>query len=300
MLSDTLQSWLDVDLGTITAQLVVVDNASTDETLRVCEAYKKSYQGDMDYVHEPEPGLSIARNTGIAFAKGRIIAFVDDDIYFHPNWLVELCSAFELRPDVQCVGGKSIPTFEVPRPSWLSDGMMMFYGSTQSGDVARPMVFPEHPFGVNMAFRREVFDQIGGFRTDLGRIKNSLLSNEEKELFFRVKEAGMNVFYEPKAELDHRVPADRVSEQWLVRRAYWQGISNVVFDRHIRRYSWLGTFRNFLRSGKALLLGSGTRSLRQLYEFHRRSDLGTRLYRYNLLGVTRQSACELIRPARNA
>ena len=168
------------------------------------------FPGLLRYEHEQQAGLSFARNRGIEAARGSIIAFVDDDIYFDARWLVEIVAAFERHPDVHCVGGKSIPTFEGEKPDWLTESMLQFYGSTLSGDSDRLMVFPEHPFGVNMAFRREVFDKVGGFRTDLGRVKNSLLSNEEKDMFHRVAAAGFRVFYASRALLQHRVPAERL------------------------------------------------------------------------------------------
>ena len=195
MLEDSLRSWQLVVQGNRKVEFIVVDNASTDATRNVVEKFAGAFPGVLRYEYEQQPGLSCARNRGIEAARGPIIAFVDDDIYFDAHWLQEIVAAFERHPDVHCIGGKSIPTFEGEKPNWLTESMLQFYGSTLSGDNDRLMVFPEHPFGVNMAFRQEVFGEIGGFRTDLGRIKNSLLSNEEKDMFHRVAAAGFKVFY---------------------------------------------------------------------------------------------------------
>lgn len=297
MLADTLQSWRGVQGSDDCVELLVVDNASTDDTPKVVQRFQRTFTGCLRYVHEPRAGLSHARNRGISEARGGIIAFVDDDVYFHPGWLASVRSAFRSDPQVHCIGGRSVPTFEVEAPAWLSQRMLKFYGSTESGDEPRRMVFPEHPFGVNMAFRREVFDIVGGFRPDLGRKGTSLLSDEEKEFFYRIASAKLEVLYVPDAIIRHRVPADRVDPDWLLRRAYWQGVSSVVFDKHVRRHTRLRLLRNVYRSSRALLLGSERRSLRGIYDWHRGLDINARMHRHTLLGVIRQSAIELIRPA---
>jgi glucosyl-dolichyl phosphate glucuronosyltransferase len=295
MLSETLTSWLDVDQSGISTELLIIDNASSDTTSSVVDDFKQRYKSRMTYVFEDRQGLSHARNRGIEIAAGKLIAFVDDDIYFAPDWLQHMQAAFTENPRADSIGGKSIPTFEVPRPSWLTNAMMRFYGSTESGDTSRRMEYPEHPFGVNMAFRREVFLKVGGFRTDLGRIGTSLLSSEEKELFYRMNQAGLSVFYAADAILLHRVPAARVERSWVLDRAYWQGISNVIFDRHIGRNERSALLRNLYRSTITLLLGDENRALPALYRRSGGVDMSVLLARRQLRGVIRQSIPELFR-----
>lgn len=295
MLAETLASWLEVDQTGTSTELVVIDNASSDSTAKVVDDFKQRYTGRITYVFEERQGLSFARNRGIAAAGGELIAFVDDDIFFRPDWLRNLHATFADHPEVDGIGGRSIPTFEVPRPSWLTNAMMRFYGSTESGDVPRRMEYPEHPFGVNMAFRKEVFLKVGGFRTDLGRIGTSLLSSEEKELFYRMKQAGLCAFYAADAVLLHRVPAARVEKRWVLDRAYWQGISNVIFDRHIGRNARSTLLRNLYRASMTLLLGDRGRGLPGLYRRSDSNDVSLRLARRQLLGVIRQSVVELFR-----
>ncbi len=295
MLADTLASWLDVDRTGISTELVIVDNASSDDTSSVVDEFKQYREERVTYVFENRQGLSHARNRGIAIAAGRLIAFVDDDIFFQREWLQRLMAGFAEHPEADGIGGKSIPTFEVARPSWLSNAMMRFYGSTESGDSSRRMAYPEHPFGVNMAFRREVFLRVGGFRTDLGRIGTSLLSSEEKELFYRMNQAGLGVFYAADAILLHRVPAARVEQSWVLDRAYWQGISNVVFDRHIGRNSRPELLRKLYRNTTTLLLGDRAKALPGLCSRSGRHDFSILLARRQFLGIMRQSMRELFR-----
>jgi glycosyltransferase involved in cell wall biosynthesis len=297
MLHDTLASWQQVRMpaGVDKVELLLIDNACSDDSQQVIEAWLPSSPCPARYIHEPRSGLSHARNRGIDEASGNIIAFVDDDIYFDPDWLCAMLRAFARYPDAHCIGGQSIPTFETQRPAWITDGMMQYYGSTMSGDADRPMRYPEHPFGVNMAFRSETFERIGGFRTDLGRIRTSLLSSEEKELFYRMHIAGLEVMYAAEARLLHRVPAERVERRWLLRRAYWQGVSKVVFEKHIAARPRSELCHTVARSLKRLLIGAGSLKARTLLRRQpHASDFGEQLRQRQLLGIVRQSMVEIL------
>ena len=295
MLEDTLSSWLSVDQGSAQVEFIVVDNASTDATPDVVEKFQSDFPNRLRYVHEKKVGLSNARNRGIKEASGPIIAFVDDDIYFDSLWLQKMLDAFREHPEVHCVGGNTIPIFEIEKPAWLTDSELKCYGSTLSGDRDRLMSFPEHPFGVNMGFRKDVFETVGEFKTNLGRIKNSLLSNEEKEMFYRVNAAGMLVFYASKAVLQHRIPAERLDEKWLLKRAYWQGISSVIFDAYVDRTSRIILCKEFARNIKRIIIGSGNRNATNIYAYYKNFSFEDRLRCYTRLGIARQSLFEVIR-----
>lgn len=231
VLEETLQSFCKLNGATSpSVELIVVDNNSSDSTKSVVDRFAPSIPG-LKYKHEATPGLSYARNTGIAHASGELVSFVDDDVYFDPRWIEAVMQIFKATPDASCMGGKSIPLFEGGRPAWLQDEHLGIYGSTLSGDAVKWMVYPEHPFGLNMVFKRNVFSVVGGFNPALGRIKKNLLSMEETDYFLRVFNNKLKVIYCPDAIIHHRIPASRTEKQWAVSRYYWQGISSVVFKQ---------------------------------------------------------------------
>lgn len=233
ILEKTLASYSSLKPSDIfQVELLIVDNNSNDNTAQIINTFIKQHP-ETRYIFEPNPGLSHARNTGIKESKGNIIAFIDDDVYLDPDWVTEVLHIFQDHPEASCMGGKSIPQFEIERPEWLTDQLLIPYGSTNSGDNIKTMLYPEHPFGLNMAFKREVFTQVGMFNPSLGRKKKNLLSNEESELFWRINQAGLNVIYAPKALLYHRIPAERTCKEWVLSRYYWQGISSIVFEQLI-------------------------------------------------------------------
>jgi len=230
ILRDTLESFLSMDLpeeGSV--ELLIVDNNSADETPLIAKQFADTSSGRIRAVQERTPGLSHARNTGIAAARGDIIAFADDDVYFDRKWVKEILSAFTSDPGAHCAGGRSIPLFEHGEPEWMSPSLLTVYGSTNSGDEVKVMHYPEHPFGLNMAFRREVFGAVGTFNANLGRVGSSLLSNEESDLFYRISQAGLKVVYTLHAIVQHRIPKARTDKKYILRRNYWQGVSDVIF-----------------------------------------------------------------------
>ncbi|WP_341328148.1 glycosyltransferase [Methylotuvimicrobium sp. KM2] len=239
ILSETLKNYCSlIKSSDENVELLIIDNNSNDNTRKVCEEFIQTYP-EARYVFEPTPGLSHARNTGIKEALGDIIAFVDDDVFFDPNWLIEVINIFDQYPEASCMGGKSIPTFEGGTPEWVDTELLRFYGSTNSGESIKWMIYPEYPYGLNMAFRRDVFTKIGEFNISLGRKKKNLLSNEENEIFWRVDQAGLKVIYNPKAILYHRIPKERATQEWILSRSYWQGISAFVFEQKIHSKSKL-------------------------------------------------------------
>src|ERR1700729_2321824 len=96
-----------------TMELIVVEN--TPRKLR----QKMKFSSHTDVVVCNEPGLSNARNTGIAASQGDIVAFVDDDAIVDANWCSSVVGAFKTNPRAQVCGGRTVPRFTgEPRPRW--------------------------------------------------------------------------------------------------------------------------------------------------------------------------------------
>jgi glycosyltransferase involved in cell wall biosynthesis len=294
MLRDSLESFLRMERPVDSkVQVLVVDNNSNDETAAIGHEFCQRAPELFRYLSEPAQGLSFARNSGILASTAEVIAFVDDDVYFDKRWLVEILEAFRLT-GAMCIGGRSIPNFEAGKPSWISTDLLVLYGSTNSGDAIKQMKFPEHPFGLNMAFRREVFASVGHFNTTLGRIKSSLLSNEEVDLFFRIDKASLPVFYTPFAIIHHRIPESRTLKSWVLKRYYFQGISDTAFKHIVNRVS--------LRNSLLGIAGKLVWVFKLLYwamvaRIRRSDDDGKKFGRltmiYYVLGILVRSVAEL-------
>ncbi len=199
-------------------EVVVVDNNSTDETRAVVSACSSDPAFPVRYCREERQGLSHARNRGIAEARGRYLAFTDDDVLAPPEWVAAVFDALE-RGGWDGIGGRVFLRSERAMPKWLKRELWGFLACLDYGDQTLVLADPGKPFfGANMAFRRDIFDRIGGFDPELGRKGKSLVGGEETDVFYRMLKAGMQILYEPRAFVNHVVDSRRL------RKRYFRGL----------------------------------------------------------------------------
>lgn len=241
LLIKTLQSLLILD-DLEQAEIIVVDNCSKDDTAACVKKFIAAHGAVLHirYMMEPVQGLSAARNTGILASKTPLIAFLDDDAIPCQTWITTIVSTFESKPEVMAMGGKIAPIFESKRPDWLIKPFELPYTIVDLGSRIKEYPAHLHPCGANMAMRKLVFD-ISLFPLDLGRKGDSLLSGEESWLFGQIQKEGHSILYHPQMAVDHFVPTNRLTEDWIMKRYYSQGISNAVKSEGMK--------------GKLLLLG---------------------------------------------
>jgi glycosyltransferase involved in cell wall biosynthesis len=232
MLRDTIESFLHLKWKPETRyELLVVDNNSKDDTQQVVREFIEKMPQTIRYLFEERIGLSHARNSGIKAARGEIIAFTDDDVEFDELWGQEIVETFSRYTEASCVGGKNIPVFPQRRPDWINESLFQIYGDIKMGEAIRYIEFPDHPYGLNMAFRSSVFEGVGLFNTELGRKENNLLSGEDTDLFYRIFKSGLKTLYSPHITMKHKIPSGRTEKKWILKRHYWQGSSMVMLEQ---------------------------------------------------------------------
>jgi hypothetical protein len=137
--------------------------------------------------------------------------------------------------DCGFVGGRVFPLWQGEKPMWLAE---------RNGLHAKVVALLDHgdrvrefgrdiswPLGVNVAYRREVFERVGPFDNRLGRIEGTLRNQAQREWHLRARAAGVRGFYLPDMVVHHLVPTSRLNKQYFRRWLYWHGISRAVLFR---------------------------------------------------------------------
>ncbi len=198
-------------------------------------------------------GVSGARSTGVAMAHGVFIACLDDDATAEPGWLEKLSTRCA-DPMVLGVGGTVKPHWEGTRPRWFPDEFYWVVGCSYQRA-------PTHSIEVRnlwagcMCVRREVFETVGGFRSDIGHIGKYVLGGEETEFCIRAKQnyPHKKFLCEPQASISHFIPTRRATWHYFLTRCYAEGLSKAVITRHVGAKDSLSSERVY--AFKALPLG---------------------------------------------
>jgi hypothetical protein len=122
---------------------------------------------------------------------------------------------------------------------------------------------PRTVLGANLAVRRGVLQQIGGFATDLGKLRGTLLSGEDHDLCRRVQAAGFRAVYAPSMRVEHWVPAERLRVAYFMRWFFWSGITNAALDQTDRQSpAASGMLLHMLRRAASATAGATAAALR--------------------------------------
>lgn len=201
---------------------------------------------DVVALENREPrGLSGARNSGIAAAQSEILAFLDDDAMAAPDWLEQLCAGYS-DPNVIGVGGAIEPLWQGGRPAWFPGEFDWVVGCTYRG-TPQTVTPIRNLIGANMSFRREVFAEVGGFRSGMGRIGAFPAGCEETELCIRARQRWPNkvMLYDPAAKVKHQVPANRAQAIYFRSRCYAEGLSKALVSRLVGAGDGLASERTY-------------------------------------------------------
>jgi glycosyltransferase involved in cell wall biosynthesis len=167
-------------------EVILVDDGSTDNTAQIAAQFPRVH-----YIHQTNHGLSHARNTGAAAAKGEVFAYTDSDCMADPDWLYYLIGTL-VSGEFAGVGG---PNVTPPATNWIQACVAGAPGGPSH--VLLTDTVAEHIPGCNMAFYRWAFENVGGFDVEYRK------AGDDVDFCWRLQQSGCVIGFSPTALVWH-------------------------------------------------------------------------------------------------
>lgn len=224
-------------------EVLLIDNKSFDRTKEVAYKYTESTAITLKYFFCESYGLANSRNLAITQARGDLLAFLHDDVTLDDDWLKETyklannCNGME----VGVYGGRVVPMWQEKIPAWLNMEQphaikqeyftAHSYGDNESYYPFRSELgLAEMPCGANFMARKEVFDNCGDFRNDLGPDVSGQATglHDDYEFFEYLQTINIPMLYVPQSivyhPIDHEMLRLRNINHWYYKfgkSMYW-------------------------------------------------------------------------------
>jgi glycosyltransferase involved in cell wall biosynthesis len=222
-------------------EIILVDNNSTDNTAQVFQEYQKTWDLDIPlrYVFEQKQGLAFARQCAFKSAQGEWVGFLDDDNLPYPNWVASAYQFGQKNPKSGAFGGQVHGLFESPPPENIKP-LFSYLALVEHGLVPH-IYLPEKrifPPGAGMVVRKKAWQESVPEKLILmGRIGEDILCSEDLELLHYIQQNGWEIWYNPQMEIDHKIPPHRLEADYLMSIVRGVGLSRYVI-RTLRVKSW--------------------------------------------------------------
>jgi len=216
-------------------EVIVVDNASTDDTARIAqESWPKGIAGSLHVVREAQLGVSYARERGLAEARYEFVSFVDDDNWVFPGWVDAVAEVMSQHPEAGACGGQVEPVFEIlPPPVWFEQFKGWFAVGPDFSEERDVTESAGILWTAGLTIRRSAWKELrsNGFHFLLpGHQGSTFRACEDDELCLALRLLSWRLWSNPRLCLRHFMPAQRLQWRHLRRRARAEGESSVVLD----------------------------------------------------------------------
>ncbi len=197
-------------------EVIFVDNASTDSTADVARRlWPPDHPTPLQVRQEPARGKSNAILRGINEARYDLIVIVDDDNWLAPDYLATAVQIMDAHPEVGACGGRGEAVCESEPPAWFWK-YQTDYACGQRRDQETGGYTEGELSGAGFVLRREAWRQLvsHGFRPLLstGRGGMTFLGAEDVELNLALRLASWRLWFDPRLNFRHWMPATRL--QW--------------------------------------------------------------------------------------
>ncbi len=253
ILSRTLSSFVELQMGDLDWELVLVDNADDPETQNLARQFEGRLP--LTCLVEPRKGKNYALNTALANVNGELIVFTDDDVLADSHWLREMWEGSKRWPNHAVFGGRILPQFPVQTVSFdlenrlVRSAFVIADWKIQEGEYKPSMVW-----GPNFAVRASVLQPGFKFNTDFGPNSAQYLMGDETEFVYRLEQEGHVPVYLPEALVHHQIRHEQLEMDWLCERvaayggtfAFMSGLPNATLIWGVPRYMYSKMFEAWL------------------------------------------------------
>ncbi len=224
LVGGAIDSVLASDRKGLTLRIIVVDNASTDNTPHVLEAKARESSLQLVLLHGKKPGGQHALNHAIVMCTAPVIAFVDHDERIDVGWLQAIAREFA-DPVTDYIAGPCRPLWGCEPPTWLPSGHGGVLGIIDYGPMRQRFGpgFKGMLTQGNCAVRREIFEEVGPY-------PETLVTAEDRWLNAWLSARGKQGFYCPDFAIDHIMQVDRISKDYFCRWAAREGRDRARVD----------------------------------------------------------------------
>lgn len=237
-----LISLLRVQETSISFDILVVDNNSTDNTQNILKQLAQESGPLLRYVLESQQGITYARNRAIREClTSQFMAFIDDD-ELPDNQFVSTAYDALSRENADCVAGTiDVDLVKSKRPKWLVKELLGFLGGLDYGK--KPFWIKDNMTPVwtgNIAYKMKIFQDDPDLRFDIrfNRIGNAIGGGEDKAMFLKMLEQGYHIRYRPEMRVRHLVEDRCLKRSYFLNLHYLAGkrfgeYSEQTYSRHI-------------------------------------------------------------------
>lgn len=256
-------------------EIVIVDNASTDDTVALVAAEWAKYTVSgvgFEIVYQPKPGLNYAREMGLKTARFEYIIFCDDD-----NWLCNtyISTAFNLmedNPAIGVMGGRGFAVSDTAIPAWF-EKVQSHYAVGRQAEFSGDITNRRFVWGAGMVLRKNVLTTVfeSGIKSYLSDRKGgSLNSGGDSEISMWFLLWGYRLWYNENLVYKHFIPADRLTPEYYTRLK--EGLESSVLVTEY--YNYILQYKNIKHKFKSSLKNAFYTFLQIIYYRVRINDKG--------------------------
>jgi glycosyltransferase involved in cell wall biosynthesis len=231
----TLNHLLNQKIDDFDFEIVVINNASTDNTTEIVEDYRLNNQNiNIKLFQENNPGLFYARKKGYYKSKYEYIIYCDDDNWLEENYLSNVYRILTENSKISILGGIAEPVFEGGKPIWFDKYQHNFAVGDQSTSIDQ-LSKVELLYGAGFAIRKSYLNILYTKEIHFllsGRSGKKLMSGDDNEWCILAKQMGCEIWYNRNLKFKHYMPENRMNWQYLKKLHEGFGRSKVYIEAY--------------------------------------------------------------------